>query len=205
VVLEFATPTTTVKQQGALPPLSRSKWPERFGLFTMIVLGETVAEVIHALSGDPKIVEGILGLAIGFGLWWVYFDFIARRPSRQQISTALGWVYLHLLTLLAITVVGAAIAETIAGGEANERFLLLSVGGAGVAMGVLEMTLDREDGEPTHPYLSPALKIVLGAVLVVVSFVDLDPIPALTACLISLAVPAFYGARVWYRREQSTP
>ena len=218
VVIEIVTPVFTIRQQDELPPVSRSKWPERFGLFTMIVLGETVADVIHALStsdaaghgGLAMIGRGILSLAVGFTLWWVYFDFIARRPTRPRVAPALAWVYLHLLMLLTITVAGVAMAETLIEAGLGEfptylRELLLVNGGAAIAsIGVLETTLDREEGEPTHPILSPALKVGLGLVLAAVGLLDLHwtPTAALLACFVALAVPATYGAKVWYRRGQ---
>ena len=216
VIVEIAAPIFTIRQQDELPPLSRSKWPERFGLFTMIVLGETVADVVHALStsdaeghGGPAMIgRGVLALAVGFALWWVYFDFIARRPTLPRVAPALAWVYLHLVMLMTITVAGVSLAETLTAAGRDEfptslRELLLVNGGAAVAaIGVLETTLDRDEGEPTHPILSPALKIGLGGVLATVGLLDLPwtPTAALLACLVTLAVPAAYGARVWYRR-----
>jgi len=203
VVVEILAPAFTTKQQGALPPLSRSKWPERFGLFTMIVLGEMIIGVIHALSDAEKhVVSGILGLAIGFAFWWLYYDFVARRPSRQAIATALGWVYLHLLALLTITVAGAMVSVAL-GGHDVPGLLFVSVGAALAVLGVLEMTLERADDEPTHPKLSPGLKVGLGALLAAVALLPVhwSSAAALATCLIVLAVPAAYGARVWYRRS----
>ncbi|GAA3394119.1 low temperature requirement protein A [Cryptosporangium minutisporangium] len=203
VVVEIVTPSFTAKQQSVLPPLSRSKWPERFGLFTMIVLGETIIGVIHALSDaeDKDLVSGVLGLAIGFAFWWLYYDFIARRPSRQQILTALAWVYLHLVTLLAITVAGAGVSIALSGHDVP-GLLFVGVGAALASLGVLETTLERDKSEPTHRIFSPALKIGLGVGLAAVALLPLhwSPVVALATCLLVLAVPALYGARVWYQR-----
>jgi len=41
---------------------------------------------------------------VGFALWWLYFDFVGRRTPRPSFITALSWVYLHLVTLTAITI-----------------------------------------------------------------------------------------------------
>lgn len=58
----------------------------------MIILGEVVASVIggvvdvnsaHGLSG-ATVLNAVIGLAIGFGLWWVYYDFVARRVFRPS-------------------------------------------------------------------------------------------------------------------------
>ncbi|WP_051571789.1 low temperature requirement protein A [Cryptosporangium arvum] len=202
VLVEIVTPAFTTKQQSVLPPLSRSKWPERFGLFTMIVLGEAVVGVIHGLDeAEKNLTAGALGLAICFAFWWLYFDFVARRPARQAIATALGWVYLHLLALLAITVAGAMITVALTGHDVP-GLLFVGVGAALATIGVLELTLERDPDEPTHPVLSPALKIGLGAALAAVALLPVhwEATAALLTCLAVLTVPAAYGAHVWYRR-----
>ncbi|MFG1927639.1 low temperature requirement protein A [Cryptosporangium sp. NPDC048952] len=203
VLVEIVTPVLTTRQQSALPPLSRSKWPERFGLFTMIVLGEAVVGVIHGLADAEKhLASGVLGLAICFAFWWLYFDFVARRPARQAIATALGWVYLHLAALLAITVAGAMVSIALTGHDVPAE-LFVSVGAGLAAIGILEITLERETDEPTHPVFSPGLKVALGIGLAAVALLPLhwSPTLALLTCLVALAVPATYGARVWYRRS----
>ena len=57
----------------ALIPVSESHLPERFGLFTIIVLGESVARVVKGLVGQElrslTTVVGALGLLTAFGLW----------------------------------------------------------------------------------------------------------------------------------------
>jgi low temperature requirement protein LtrA len=217
VVVDVATPSFTLKLQAALPPISRSKFPERFGTFTMIVLGESVNGVINGLStlngqhrlSNLSLVAGALGITIGFGLWWVYFDFIARRPSRRSLSSTLSWVYLHLAAVAAITVTGAGISVAIlegVGGALTDsaRFLVAGgLGGALVAIGCLETTLDRAEDEPTHAIASPALKIGGGLAAAVVGCLPLgwDMVSLLAFLLAVLVGQATYGAVVWFRRH----
>ncbi len=214
VLLEIATPTITARFQRDLPPITEDKFPERFGLFTMIVLGETVAEVIQSVAASNAvatlspltIVDAVLGLAVGFGLWWVYYDFIARRPARQQFLTVLAWVYLHMAMLIGIVLVGVGIAlglRDVSGAmEPFARSLLL--GGLALSlltMAAIESTLAREADEPTHPVVSPVLKAAVGLVLVgvAVAAVPLSTTAALVLAVAALAVQAAYGATVWYR------
>jgi low temperature requirement protein LtrA len=214
VVLDIATPYFTTAQQAVLPKLSTSKFPERFGQLTMIVLGEAVVGVIVGLSGLAEhgqlggsgIGIGLLGLAVGFALWWLYFDFVARRTPRPLFITALGWVYLHLLTLTAITVTGAGISVVItdaaAGSLSNpSRYLLVS----GVALsllgiGALQTTLTRTPDEPTHARLSPALHITAAVVTASLGALDLgwNAGALLAMLLVGLALPMAYGAFVWF-------
>ena len=46
------------------------------------------AEIVeHESNGLLFAFNGIFGLFIGFSLWWIYFDFIARRPPKEHITT----------------------------------------------------------------------------------------------------------------------
>jgi low temperature requirement protein LtrA len=94
LALEMLIPLTTVGLQRNLPAYSESKLPKRFGLFTLIVLGEMVVGVVNGLSdldgvGIALFVYAALGVAVGLGLWWLYFDFIARRRPKVGSCTFL--------------------------------------------------------------------------------------------------------------------
>jgi low temperature requirement protein LtrA len=214
VLVEIITPAVTGRFQAGLPPITEDKFPERFGLFTMIVLGETVAEVIQSVAATNAverlsaltIVDAALGLAVGFGIWWVYYDFVARRPVLPRFYVALGWVYLHMVMLIGIVLTGVGIAFGVHNAssvmEPFPRSLLL--GGLGVtvlAIAVIETTLSREVDEPTHRVLSPGLKAGVAAVLFVLALIGppLTPTVGFIVALAALAVPATYGAVVWYR------
>jgi low temperature requirement protein LtrA len=215
ILADICSPAVTQRFQRELPLISRDKFPERFGLFTMILLGETIAGVIrgvatsNAKSGLSGLVlgEAALGLAIGFGMWWLYYDFIARRPTRPSFSSALLWVYLHIIAMASIVVVGAAIADAIADHDPESisgTVLAFLFGGLGVmliAFGALELTLDRAKDEPTHPRLSPALKLSCAIPLLVLAVVpvSLPTALAFALSLIALAVQAVYGAIAYYR------
>ncbi|MFF1572659.1 low temperature requirement protein A [Leifsonia sp. NPDC058292] len=214
VLVEIVTPAITGRLQVGLPPITEDKFPERFGLFTMIVLGETVAEIIQSVAtanaverlSALTISDAVLGLAIGFGMWWVYYDFIARRPVRPRFFIALGWVYLHMAMLLGIVVVGVGIALALhAPGDPMEPFpRLLLFGGLGltlVTIAAIETTLMRAPDEPTNAVISPALKAGVGLIMVALAAAGapLTATEGFVVALAALAVPATYGAIVWYR------
>ncbi|MEV4561243.1 low temperature requirement protein A [Kitasatospora sp. NPDC049285] len=89
---------------------------ERYGLFTIIVLGETVAAATVATQtalDEHQAVAELLPIALGgllicFGAWWIYFaDEIHDhlRTNRQ----ALPWGYGHFLVFAAAAAVGAGL------------------------------------------------------------------------------------------------
>ncbi len=217
VIVDVGSPAVTNRFQSKLPPVSRDKFPERFGLFTLIVLGETIAGIIGVVAaintqnpGLPLLtaVDAVIGLVVGFGLWWVYFDFIARRPPRPRFATALVWVYFHVAALAGVVVVGAGVSLAISD-EALEPMptahrLLLTVG-LGVTLAffaALEATLDNDPDEPTHPVVSPAVKGCAAVAIIVIGVVGtgLSPLIVLASGAAALGVCATYGAVVWYGR-----
>ena len=157
VVLEIFTPAIAGRFQSGLPGLTRDTFPERFGLLTLIVLGETLTQVILSVSATntssrlstPTLGLAVMGLAIGFGLWWVYFDSVARRATSQVLLVALGWIHLHLVMLIRIVVIGVALSETLSAAvgptmptEARQ-FLLVGLSVVLVAIGLMETTVQR--------------------------------------------------------------
>jgi low temperature requirement protein LtrA len=90
---------------------------ERFGSFTIIVLGEVILGVVAGLSAvEPDamtILTGLLALVIGFGLWWIYFDIVGRRLPRTSRGSIAAWMLSHLPITLSITAAGAAIVSLV--------------------------------------------------------------------------------------------
>ncbi|WP_107417263.1 low temperature requirement protein A [Streptomyces sp. CB00455] len=89
---------------------------ERFGLFTLIVLGETVKSatiaVQHALDGAHLLQLSLLalgGLLTVFTMWWMYF----ARPNDEGLVTdnrqAFRWGYGHYLVLGSAAAVGTGL------------------------------------------------------------------------------------------------
>ena len=90
---------------------------ERFGLFTIIVLGEFVFGVVDGLSLPDRdvltITTGMIALVIGFGFWWIYFDLVGRRLPRGGGRAQASWLLSHLPITMAITAAGAAMVGLI--------------------------------------------------------------------------------------------
>jgi low temperature requirement protein LtrA len=90
---------------------------ERFGLFTIIVLGEVVIGVVDGISHaerDPlTVLTGMIALGIGLGFWWIYFDIIGGRLPRATSRSVVGWTLLHLPITLSIAAAGAAMVSLI--------------------------------------------------------------------------------------------
>ncbi len=90
---------------------------ERYGLFTLIVLGESVAAatiaIQEAVSADA-ISATLVGLAVGglalvFGLWWWYFEHPAEEALRISRSLSYLWGYAHYFVFASVAAFGAGL------------------------------------------------------------------------------------------------
>nr|BEK65994.1 low temperature requirement protein A [Kitasatospora purpeofusca] len=89
---------------------------ERYGLFTLIVLGETVAAATVAVQSAVDEHEGLTrllpvaagGLLICFSAWWIYF----ARPVHDHLRSnrqAFLWGYGHYLVFGAAAAIGSGL------------------------------------------------------------------------------------------------
>jgi len=91
---------------------------ERYGLFTLIVLGEavlaatiavqTAADARHGVDVDLLVLAGS-ALLLVFSLWWLYFDQTAQRVLRP-LRTTIIWGYGHYVIFAATAAVGAGLS-----------------------------------------------------------------------------------------------
>ena len=107
-------------ESAALTPWNPRHIAERYGLFTLIVLGESVlaatTAIQSALDAGP-LTPSLLsvagsGLVIVFAMWWLYFD----RPGHEvltSIRTTFIWGYGHLFIFAAAAAVGAGLAVAV--------------------------------------------------------------------------------------------
>ena len=117
LAIDFATPITIGRLQSQFAP-HISHLPERMGLFTIIVLGESVLEVVVGLSNTEFDIYSMLilglGLSIPFSLWWLYFDTVDGAPIRAarekgRVGVYSLWLYGHFPLVVAITSVGVGL------------------------------------------------------------------------------------------------
>lgn len=118
LVIDLLTPVVTLHLQARMPKISTSHLPERFGLFVILVIGETIIGVLAGISRIHHLTftngfVGILGLFLAFILWWIYFDHIMSRPYKYEIRYILVWCYLHLPLVIGITAIGVGMVNLV--------------------------------------------------------------------------------------------
>ena len=99
LLIDLSTPWLAVRYMKQFPP-DAEHLPERFGLFTIILLGESVAAVMHGMESQDSwppsaAAAAFLGLALAFGFWWWYFDG-ARGAADRHITSKADMLRFHM-------------------------------------------------------------------------------------------------------------
>ncbi|HJR59429.1 MAG TPA: low temperature requirement protein A [Vicinamibacterales bacterium] len=160
--IDLGTPWMATRHNIAVPP-DAAHLPERFGLFTLILLGESVIAVMHGIEHQeywsaPAAGTAFTGMAVAFGFWWWYFD-VAGATSPQAVRSRRDairlhvWTYAHLPLYVGIVVgfVGIQLVVSVAPAPALDGTQALIVAGAlAIAAASLRlvsaMSTDRRHG-----------------------------------------------------------
>jgi low temperature requirement protein LtrA len=134
LVIELSAPWLG-RRQIVKAPVHASHLVERFGLFTLIVLGESVVRVAQGAADVDDWTTATLAAAGGgfllvAGLWWLYFDRLDEGAVRSVLR-GLVWNYTHLPLLagLVSVAVGTEYAIRDAAGGQLERSTTAALGG----------------------------------------------------------------------------
>jgi low temperature requirement protein LtrA len=129
------------RHQIARAPIHASHLVERFGLFTLIVLGESVISVAQGAADVDWTATTVAAAVSGFVavacLWWLYFDRLEDAAIRSVLQ-GLVWNYAHLPLLAGLVAVAVGTEYAVIGASTGqlERSTALSLG-AGTALYLL--------------------------------------------------------------------
>jgi low temperature requirement protein LtrA len=105
---------------------------ERFGIFVIIVLGESFIKIITstlkiAVNFDILLFS-VLGIFVVFGLWWLYFSKMEVTEIRADHFAPYIWIYAHLPLTIGFTAFGVAakkVFQSLGTDYVKEPYLLL--------------------------------------------------------------------------------
>jgi low temperature requirement protein LtrA len=165
-------------------PVQRSHMPERFGLFTIVVLGEALLAVVNGVDhsgwGPATTIAAVAGFTVAAGIWWTYFknysedviDTAITGGTRTQVRSFL-YGYGHLWVYASIAAVGVGVELIIdeAAHDAN-NVPLFGVAVAAVLAGFVAISagIGRRPNAATG-----SAKLLLGAGALALSLTDLHP------------------------------
>jgi low temperature requirement protein LtrA len=153
---------------------------ERYGLFTLIVLGECIAAVtvaLHSASRSHGISAGLVGVVVGavlliFAIWWWYFENPAEEGLRLSRQLAFVWGYGHYVVLGSLGALGAGLQLAAASSHGALSSTTATTAGLAVAVpvaaylvvtGVLQARLGPQwSGRVTAVCAASVLVLLLG-------------------------------------------
>jgi low temperature requirement protein LtrA len=108
-------------------PIHPRHIPERFGLLTLIVLGESVLAVVLGVSkvswdaGSAVAAAG--GFLVAAALWWIYFEFLDEGTvSARGIAGGLVYTYMHYFVVVGLAGLGAGVKLAILAAGGDHRY-----------------------------------------------------------------------------------
>ena len=188
---------------------------ERYGLFTIILLGETIAALAIGNSdvvkaGDrvgPLIVVGISALVLIFALWWLYF----LQPSGEGLAAhregSFFWGFSHYFVYAGLGSLGAGLQVVVmfAGGHATisatEAAWAVAIPVAVYLVSLLVANLRILPGIRAHTWIVAPTTLV---VLLLPLIADTIGLPV-TFALLAVSVAGAVGATMALGRKTFGP
>jgi low temperature requirement protein LtrA len=177
-------------------PRQRSHMPERFGLFTLIVLGESIIAVsvgtAHADWAAESLVTAATGFALAAALWWMYFarfdDDVFNWGADRRARRAAALVRVRLRPPRAVSGPRRGGRRRQAGDRGRHRARLRGSGGARPRARRRRLSA-QPLGDPGGGAARARALLVVGALAVAAFGTELSPalVVALTAAGASCA------------------
>jgi low temperature requirement protein LtrA len=174
--------------------------PERMGLFTLIVLGETVFGLIHSLSGYSWDMASTIsmgaGLTIAFSLWWIYFDKIdgsVIRKFRDEAKSGLyvTWLYTHFPLVVGLCATAAGIRHLVSADQRSflpyldELLICGSVALCLFSIGIIHLCISFASGEK-KPWLKLSVyRFIAGLAIIIIPILQIQMLPLFLILIVS--------------------
>jgi low temperature requirement protein LtrA len=125
-------------------PVDPRHLPERFGLLTLIVLGESVLAVVLGVakvSWDARSgAAAAAGFVIAASLWWIYFDFLDEGAlTARGILGGLIYTYMNYCVVVGLAALGAGVKLAILGTGGTSWILSAGLALTMVGLGVIQL------------------------------------------------------------------
>lgn len=153
--IELATPWIA-RPVLARMPLHVAHLPERMGLFTLILLGESMVVTVTGTAseawGPGLLAMATLAFAIAVAIWWNYFAFVEETPFACRLGSGQPYIYAHLAMALGLTALAAgtkrALHEVAEAAFSAPTLLLLALGAAAWFLAFLALQASSYDAFP---------------------------------------------------------
>jgi low temperature requirement protein LtrA len=205
---EYSLPTLARRWHDTIP-VTTTHLPERFALFTIIVLGESVVAVALGTAGSEWNVSAAAIAALGFAaagaIWWIYFGSGADLELERATTPILVFTHAHIPMLAALTAVGAGISLAIEqapapGLDTGSRWALAG----GVALFLACVTLAQRATTTRYPAGTTLSRVLAAGALVVLALAGNGVDPVVFTALTTGALVGVVAFKMWrFQRARS--
>jgi low temperature requirement protein LtrA len=189
---------------------------ERFGLFTIIVLGENIFGVIRGIAQHEEKsiavwIMFVLAMLISFCLWWIYFDILADRRVKPGYVKYLAFYYLYIPLLASFAIVGSlyaaflpatpppmgvgAIGATLIQQVHSNARLIFAIAVAIILLSIVALNRINQAEEDTIWVIKPNLGLLVTAAALIAitgyfntTFDNLEFLGIIVICLLTIAI-----------------
>jgi low temperature requirement protein LtrA len=213
VVAEIAVPACA-ESRGRATSWHPGHISERYGEFSIIVLGEVITAILAAVQSGLSahgisvslLLIAVGGLILVFGLWWIYFT--GAETGLTRLSTALAWGYGHYGVFAAIAGLGAGLEVALSAedqAELSRRVATLAVAIPVAVCLLILAVLHRlaDTGTVAHPVIVLAGAIVVVALAFSASVFGFDG--AILGMGLAVAATLAVNLTLTARRTRSIP
>jgi low temperature requirement protein LtrA len=190
---------------------------ERFGLFTIIVLAESIVGAVAGVAearhrGAGAWIAAALGLFLAFLLWSLYFDMTSEQETKPGYRNLQALIFLHFPLLAALSMVGACVKALIArAGRPLPPHLpwLFCLSLAVILLAIVGLTRIMREEEEDRSYILPVARVLILCALALAGAAPFgralgaSGLMGLAAAI--LAVPMVIGIRAWVRYRFTLP
>jgi low temperature requirement protein LtrA len=125
-------------------PVDRRHLPERFGLLTLIVLGESVLAVVLGVSkvhwDARSAAAATAGFLVAAALWWIYFDFLDEGAlTARGIFGGLTYTYMNYFVVAGLTALGAGVKLAVLDVDGTSWIMSAGLALAMFGLGVIQL------------------------------------------------------------------
>ncbi|RDC64831.1 low temperature requirement protein A [Adhaeribacter pallidiroseus] len=211
-LIEVITPWTNHKRLKVVP-IHSTHLPERFGLFVIIVLGESILRITKAVSnlelwqffsGANAICSFILIVLI----WWIYFDYIEEYVTGKITGTGLVYTYLHFFIYLGIVITGVGLEYSILSHIstlANVANFLIIIG---IALFILPLGIIQGVSlkqVPTRRFIMSSVVLIIAMVIIYILEYNLKTFYFLPVLTLVVLAYMLYQRREYARISEAPP
>jgi low temperature requirement protein LtrA len=180
---------------------------ERFGAFTIIVLGETLTGVVAGLAGQPisalTMAVGLVAVVVGFGAWWTYFDLAGQRRPRPEPRASLQWLLGHLPLTAVIAAMGAAMVSLVDhahdGRTPADTAWVLGAGAAIVLGATMLISASQQAGDRDRGLYQPLVRTCAAVAVACLAVGAVRPAPVILGLALVLLLSIPWGLAVAHR------